>query len=172
MTVDRNIQLAWAAGFIDGEGFVGMNRIHNRENGRDYFTTIVDVSQNHARPLQALVDLFGGEVKIRRVHKGVGAGTQHFFWRLHGEKAISALEQVLPYLQVKDRQARILIEFQATMAGYGKKRRITQDAYAYRRGLYQLLVELNSRPPSDAERLSESTPLKLAVVNAAAVVNG
>jgi hypothetical protein len=162
MDTDRSLQLAWAAGFVDGEAFVGMNRQHG-ENGRDYFTTILDVSQNHAKPLARLVELFGGSVKVRRVHKGVGAGTSHYFWRLHGEKAIRALVELLPYLIVKDRQARVLVDFQATMAGYGKRRRITADAYVYRCGLYALLVELNSRPPSDAERLSEAAPLTLVV---------
>jgi hypothetical protein len=159
MNTDRNIQLAWAAGFVDGEAFVGMNRVRN-SNGREYFTAILDVSQNHAKPLDILVQLFGGSVKVRSVHKGVGAGTKHFFWRLHGEKAIRALEQLLPYLVVKDRQARILVEFQATMAGYGRKRRISDDAYRYRQGLYAMLLALNTRP-SDAERLSEVAPLTL-----------
>jgi len=169
MSTDRNVQLAWAAGFIDGEGYVGMSRIRNK-NGRDYFTALVDVSQNHARPLQTLVELRGGSGNIRRIRKGVGAGTEHFYWRLYAEKAIRALEQVLPYLQVKDRQVRVLVEFQATMAGYGKKRRLSDEAVAYRLGLHRLLEELNSRPPSDAERLSEATPRRIAVVNAAAAV--
>jgi hypothetical protein len=110
--------------------------------------------------------------RSRRIRKGVGAGTEHFYWRLYAEKAIRALEQVLPYLQVKDRQVRVLVEFQATMAGYGKKRRLSDEAVAYRLGLHRLLEELNSRPPSDAERLSEATPRRIAVVNAAAAVRG
>lgn len=110
--------IIWAAGFIDGEGHVGLHRSgklgrHGRGAIARRQPRIV-VANIHKAPLQTLQRLFGGNLRLRRPQE-----TNHsacWAWEITGGRGVAAcLKQVLPYLQVKDREARILLEFAVAM---------------------------------------------------------
>jgi hypothetical protein len=115
---------------------------------------LVDCAQVRREPLDELVRIFGGRVRVGGSHGGQNGGV--FYWRMYGQKAGRVLEAVLPYLILKRPQAELVLELIAQQGGPGKFR---TDA-VYLRGLLILeqIRALNMRGPRRAERLSESAP--------------
>lgn len=112
-----DIDYAWAAGFIDGEGYLALQPIHKRRS--DGFVNRkprIEVSQIDLEPLEKLKDIFGGYVLklVKRENR-----RQAYRWEIVGaENVKSTLEKILPYLTVKKAQAEVLLEF----IGYMKPR--------------------------------------------------
>lgn len=112
---------AWAAGFIDGEGYItvmrknptygirksGPNVGRPRRDGTTYWLNLVVVNRNPV-PLQRLVELFGGSsvFRVRKDKRG------YWHWRLGGDKALSAIELMLPFLVGKREIAAVGVSFQ------------------------------------------------------------
>jgi hypothetical protein len=92
--MDRIQQVIYAAGFFDGEGTVGTP--HRR-------FLYVAASQVDPRPLQLLVELFGGAIYSH--HQGPKFEAKRvkpaWRWNLTGASAAVALAEMLPYLIVK-----------------------------------------------------------------------
>jgi hypothetical protein len=89
---------AWAAGFVDGEGAVMLTK----SIGQVYIA--VRVAQKHRDPLDKLVELFGGKVKL--VKQGA-----MFEWQIYGQRALEALQRMRPYLLVKGLHADLCQEY-------------------------------------------------------------
>ena len=155
--IDRALQLAWAAGFTDGEGFIGLTRIYDKVRKYHGYRIQVDVSQVHEAPIRHLADLFGvGKVSFR-LNKRRGCWN----WRIMGTAAIPVLQELLPYLRVKDQQARLVIEFETSTrkdAGTGKWKPVPADIQRRRAALWAACCELNGGRALRAERLSEEAP--------------
>jgi hypothetical protein len=89
--------LAYIAGFVDGEGCIRVN------NNGSIELTIVNTCYETLKFIQ---DLLGGNLSQRkqRVNK-----TQYSY-RIYGEQAFVAINNLLPYLKEKKPQAEILLE--------------------------------------------------------------
>ena len=97
------LQAAWAAGFVDGEGSIGVYNSHNT------LSLHLNVGQVDPRPLEKLCAIFGGHYRLNRSRSAKGP---IYDWKLHGKAAASALQAMLPYLTTKLEQAELAIEFQ------------------------------------------------------------
>jgi hypothetical protein len=118
--MNRKHQLAWAAGFIDGEGCIMIVRNTAKTSRGVYYTLRINVAQNDPRPLEILSALFGGNVRKRKVKSPLR--THCWEWTISTMQAAHALQQMLPYLVVKREQAEIAIRF----AGRRPESRFTQ----------------------------------------------
>lgn len=148
----RATKLAWAAGFIDGEGCITANYAKHKHDKRGYVNLILDVAQIRRKPLDELVALFGGRVRSGKVSTGIC-----YFWRLYGTNAAAVLKQIHPYLVLKTRQAELALELQSLTRV--KKGYQPHDPVPYaRRMAIRLELKALNRRPSHAERLSESAP--------------
>lgn len=157
----NDLKLAWAAGFIDGEGCISVQNCTARGQVRLQYQAFVDVSQTKVAPLDELVMLFGGHVRPYR---------DAFYWRLYGEKAAVVVRQILPYVIGKRHQADLLLEFTALKGTQGKRR---SDATVARMVEIDALFRvLNARRLLHAERLSERAPRKIVAVDRAAFLRG
>lgn len=134
---ELELKLAWAAGFLDGEGYVGLSNCTHLGRPNVYHSVVLDAAQVKKAPLDRIVEILGGRVRVSSTKYG-----QHYSWRLYGPKAVEALKKVLPYLVNKDQQARLCIDFQET-----------RDI-----SIVPVMKSLNARRSPDAERLSEETP--------------
>ena len=105
----RKTELAWAAGFFDGEGCIHIGRLTAR--GHTNYQLIIRVSQRTREPVDEFQRLFGGFVSTTRAsshpHK-----TQ-WLWGCSNAQAGKVLAQLLPFLIVKKSQAELAVEFQA-----------------------------------------------------------
>jgi hypothetical protein len=105
-TDPRRLELAWAAGFLDAEGYFGLPRKYQRRDGSSGFVTRVSATQ-HGEPRVAAEVL----TKLHRIF-GLGRIERHgepddFKWVAEGVVNVGAvLERVRPWLgPVKTSQA-------------------------------------------------------------------
>jgi predicted component of type VI protein secretion system len=111
---------AWLAGIIDGEGsiFVMKQKRKDRERDTNYILR-VSVQSTDSYMAQACRDLAGGPVIFEQQDKRPNQSNT-LKWELSGKKAAAVLEEVLPFLRVKQEQALLAIEFQKTTKKHWK----------------------------------------------------
>lgn len=128
----KDTDYAWAAGFIDGEGYFNLQPVHKlRADGFKNRKPRIEVAQTDPAPLLKLRGLFGGSV-IKTVRRA--GRKQAFRWDLTGPKVVVALRAIIPYLTTKRRQGQILLEYASTMRRRGG--RITAGEASVRDALY------------------------------------
>lgn len=110
-----DVDAAWAAGFIDGEGSLAISVTSNGT-----FNIYVVAGNTDPRPLLKLKELFGGRV-VNRTSR-IANHRDHYVWTLTGKHNLLAfLDAVEPYLVVKGEQAVLLKEACQLLRGRGKK---------------------------------------------------
>lgn len=126
-SLQHQLDLAWAAGFLDGEGCFTLVKMSGATNPSQR-SLYVGASQSTREPLEKLQSLFGGKLSIRS--RPTDKGTVMHVWLLGQRSAVVAefIPQVLPYLVVKRREAEILLEFAATVRRRGRPRRGVTDS--------------------------------------------
>jgi len=100
-----SIDLAYAAGFFDGEGSIGIYRTNQ---------TQIQISNTCRAALEEFVKLFGGHVgKVPAKHMEAKNPKWRpaYYWRLYGRNASKALQEMLPYLKEKKPQAELFLTF-------------------------------------------------------------
>lgn len=128
--MNNPIQIAWVAGFFDGEGCVRIKR--QRSSGKIYYQLVVDITQsgeNMPNTISKLVDLFGGNPlssKDKRTNY-----QRRWSWRLVSGKAENFLRAILPYSIGKREQIILGIKFQERAVGRGSYRNIALQEEFY-----------------------------------------
>jgi LAGLIDADG endonuclease len=120
--MDSKEKLIWAAGFVDGEGCISINRQKMKRKSKSGFrehicyTLGLAVSQKVKEPLDILVELFGGHLFSYKTK-----GVLYWRWQHWGPGALNAISQLLPYLVVKRRMAELGIDFQTKLTGWNRE---------------------------------------------------
>jgi hypothetical protein len=132
------IELAWAAGFFDGEGSV---RIDKARGGAPTGRLTVEISQIDRAPLDALRAKWGGIVRpVGGVHLRAA-----WKWQVVSRQALAFLGAIAPYIRLERNRQRIMLarEFQE---GAGARGVVGDDEYlAWRFGCYLRMRALNAR---------------------------
>lgn len=114
----------WAAGYIDGDGSVGLVRQNVKRIIPSYLPTL-SVHSTDRRSLDALIELFGGRLyggKAYGIARLVYPSKQLVWrWAIHGQAAIDALEKLQPHLVLKGDQAWLVREAWAQMKAQGEE---------------------------------------------------
>lgn len=142
------IDLAYAAGIIDGEGSLGITEVARRPRperpnaqGVQHRIYLAVTMVDAACPL-LLCEMFGG-------HVGTYQYNEHrpqIRWSLSGSRAADCCEALMPYLRLKRQQAELVIRFQREIrGGHRGARRVTQDELAARRAMVVESKALNAR---------------------------
>lgn len=100
------MELSYAAGLIDGEGYVGIVEA----GGSMQVRLKVAMTDKGLPSLRAMRRTFGGRLAQDRPN-GERTRASHV-WRLNGGQAAELLERLLPLLLTKAEPARIAVEFQ------------------------------------------------------------
>lgn len=102
--MNYEIEYAWAAGFLDGEGHFGIHP-NGHQNGKKYLRAQIAAKQKFCdEPLEKLVDLFGGAI----YHPPSGVAV----WQIQSTiDLLHCITCILPYLTVKRDVALIVKEF-------------------------------------------------------------
>lgn len=139
--MNDQIKLAYLAGFVDGEGSIAIG-INNGNNGRKRYYLRLTVHQVDRRPLQILLDTFGGSI---RFHTNRPPNTRDIYeWTVISGTARDAIVALRPYLVVKDKQADVGIQFQSLLDSRGLPRTtaLSTDELAQRHNLYEKIRDL------------------------------
>lgn len=95
----RREDVAWAAGFFDGEGMVRLNTCHS--------SLFLYVSNTHRSSLVRLQLMFGGHIGKKKRYTRRHRPT--FCWTVTGVKARTAASRLLPFLHEKAEQVRLAL---------------------------------------------------------------
>ncbi len=131
----NKIDLAYIAGFIDGEGCIGILK-RQRKNFSPEYHIYVSVGQKDAQILDWLAKNYSGAI-----HHVKRDGS--YMWNLSYNNAYNFLKQILPYLKYKKPQAQLALSFyeQTDHRGKGMGGRLTQPEINRRE---ELLLKLKS----------------------------
>jgi len=103
-----SVEVAWAAGFFDGEGCV-LYYINQWWRG-ERLTFGLSASNCDRRALDEMQMLFGGRVRVARHIKGDGKGYAVGIWEVTGQDAVNAARKMLPYCKLKQSQLQLYID--------------------------------------------------------------
>ena len=139
----KDTDVAWAAGFFDGEGHV---RISAPTPGKPRYSLAVIIGQVDPRPLIHLRDLFGGAImsngpRRRPTHSPA------WRWVLSGPAAGRFLAMVRPHLRVKDREAAVGLAFAESYGLAPRNNPLPGHLVTLRRDLRDQLTLLNRKGP-------------------------
>lgn len=130
--------IPWAAGFFDGEGSVMLSR--SVGPARTIYGLKAKAVQIDPRPLRKLQDKWGGKVWKSKSRNPNWRPV--WTWEVRGLDAVVFLKDVLPYLQVKEKQAAAAIDYPFHGIGNGC---LPKTVVEKREQLYALLRHLNKR---------------------------
>lgn len=121
MTALNEIEVAWAAGFWEGEGYVYAWKHRAKPGGKEYVYLKVGASQKEPEPLEKLFVLFGGN----RIHRS--SNIQRIWrWGATGATADVFLDAIWPHLSQRRREQ--ITRVRAEVAEAPKKRGYTRRA--------------------------------------------
>lgn len=106
----KKADLAYIAGFIDGEGCISIERNRYAE-GKYKKIVSLTVTNTEEWICQWLKLCWGGRVTLRKMEK-VNYLPQ-WNWVVRRAQAVEVLKAILPYLKIKKRQAEVAIGFQS-----------------------------------------------------------
>lgn len=96
------MDIAYVAGFLDGEGYIGINKT----------TLQVKVTQCRKEVLDQLKDTFGGSISPHAWNMLRGPNNRMAWeWSCTNQKACELLEACLPFLIVKKKEAEFGVMF-------------------------------------------------------------
>lgn len=119
--------VAWAAGFFDGEGTI-IIREAKKSNGKPVYSIHIGITQREREPLDKFSKIFeGGKIGLKPNSQNKVGKQFYYNWRLFGLNACRALEKMLPYLSTDKReQAELVVNKFAPLLGHqGMRRSIT-----------------------------------------------
>lgn len=135
--MQQPIDLAYTAGLFDGEGAIDIQKINMGKRPRGYNHALrVMVQMCDVEGLEVIVKLFGGKIFPRYTpHRHVV-----YRWELANMKAVTFLQQIMPYLQVKRERALIATQFKRL-----SNRGMTDSEFNTREALFLQLQKLNNK---------------------------
>lgn len=130
--------IAWAAGFIDGEGCITITK-SSRDSRWHIYSVCLSVTQREREPLDKLSELFGGKVALRKSGKFT-----YYNWRLFGANAGKTIAIVRPYLHTNKRQQADIVvdEFLPLVGTQGVRR--TEQTVSKMEALYKNLLNIRA----------------------------
>ena len=118
----RDLLVAYLAGLFDGEGSIIL-----RQRGRSVDFLLM-ASMTDREPIELLKSTFGGgQVEYKVPPNG---NKPVFRWTCHGNYAIRALEEMLPFLTVKREKAQIALKLRKL--GKFHRRTLTDEIHQQR----------------------------------------
>ena len=134
----KRTELAYIAGIVDGEGYIGISADHRKRNpDKPCWRLRVAVTNTNEWLVQYLKFSIGGGVILLKNSKNPKPCYQ---WSTDRGKAAEFLKLILPYLQLKRPQAELAIKFQASVTK--STRKLTEGQLAVREAEMLLLKSM------------------------------
>ncbi|MGI0022887.1 MAG: hypothetical protein ACRD9Q_08515 [Nitrososphaeraceae archaeon] len=129
--------LAYIAGIVDGEGYVGIckNKSKKRKNENTQYIETVSIGMNKPHAISLINEIFGGKIREEKYIKNRITFTN--------KSAMNFLRNIFPYLRVKSGNARILFELEKDKYDNIGHQRISDTRIEFREYLYRKVKALN-----------------------------
>lgn len=143
LTPERSTDLAWAAGIVDGEGYVGISR-RKHPNTTDYYPRL-RVTMTHKSTVERLLGMFvNTQVRLYQDKRNTPRKLQ-YVWDLRSRVVKEVLKQLYPYLFTKKEQAKYILEFSERCGAKIMGKRLTVAEKNERVTFFSILKHLNKR---------------------------
>ena len=146
--MSRTHELAWCAGFFDGEGYISISKRKQKSKGRLYTGHYLRIGINHVRPepLIKVHNLLGGSLRFDTnsdLHCSDGYKRQkRYCWVASTQEAGRILKELMPFFINKNKEAAIALDFQQTMQT--SKQAVPQEVTDTREQFFLALKSLNA----------------------------
>jgi len=149
LTIDSDItkmvptvsDLAYIAGFFDGEGYVAISKHDKTKKWNQLgFTLIVVIGQVNPFPLIFIRQFFGGHL---RRENAKGNKRAIWMWTISSKTAYDFLQEIYPYLKVKKDECNLAFQFQNTIGNSFAK--LTDETIELRTKMYEEMKKLKTR---------------------------
>ena len=145
MKQTKEIKLAYAAGFLDGEGCIRISRRNPRDGRSTSYSLSVMIYQKDGEIMDWLYGNFGGMVYLKNK-----TSNWIYEWRVTEVKAYNFLKELLPFLKYKRKQAELAIQFQQrrifererNIPDNGRFASLSQNELEIREEIYQKMCAL------------------------------
>lgn len=129
-------ELAYLAGFFDGEGCISVRRQPSRWGAFPYYFGVLVTAYNTRRaPLQRFQQTFGGSIYSA---VKVAGRKRVYTWYVAGHRAVEVARQLLPYLMIKQDRALLVQGFPDRQSNG-----TSVAAYQHQALVWRLCKELN-----------------------------
>ncbi len=116
----KKTDLAYAAGIIDGDGCIYIDRFKDKKKKHGLYTYVlrVKVCQSDNQAVIWLSETFGGSWREYPYHKYKYSANKKplFIWQINNMKAVELLKIIKPYMKIKIKQAETGIQYEDTLA--------------------------------------------------------
>ena len=146
--MSRSHELAWCAGFFDGEGYINISKRKQKSNGRIYTGHYLRIGINHVRPepLIKFQKILGGSLRFDKnsdLHCKDGyKRKKRYCWLASTQEAGSILRELMPFFGNKNREAALALDFLKTMQT--SKQAVPQEITDLREQFFLDLKSLNA----------------------------
>lgn len=106
----RLIELAWCAGFVDGEGCIHISKTKIQGRKNPTYRLVLSIVQNHIGSLKRVARALGQPDRFYTVKRSVGMNRDAFALNICDQNAHRSLKLLLPYLARKAPEAQVAIE--------------------------------------------------------------
>lgn len=142
--MNKEEELAYWAGFLDGEGWIGVGRsfVKDPAHASPCYRIVVGVVNTNKEIMKRFITKFGGYMYLReRLPQHSPTWDSH----ITGDTAYNLLKMLMPYFIVKRKQAEVAIEYYEKTHPAPRGRRLTKDELELRESYYQKMKKLNKR---------------------------
>lgn len=149
-------EAAWMAGFADGEGLITINRQVRKYRPSPAYRGYVAICNTHREVLTIYQRIYGGKICRKNEQRTDWNGLKWadaYTWYCPASSTKKFLLDVLPFLRLKGKQARIVLEFIVKKKAFARGKRVrrggssalTEDEIAFRERLRTRVRLLNSK---------------------------
>lgn len=147
------LEIAYAAGVIDSDGWITISPSPSS------YRIFVGLAQAEPQAVRLVSELFGGAVNLRKKSDPKRFSSRPMYtWRIEGKSAKRALFELLPYLKIKNAQARLALDYYQTADehfrkfGTGGSTGLDTKELVRRTTYYLAMKELNHRAAAETKR--------------------
>ena len=130
----QDTEYAYIAGFIDGEGSIGLRTSHSSDGRTPSYVARLRITNTNPDVLNWIHIATG--IGLRTVKPNSNNNYQVYEWYVAGLQMKSLLEGILPFLKVKKLQAETLLKFLETVQPKeGQSKKLTSEVIDFRNKL-------------------------------------
>lgn len=148
-TTYKDIDLAYLAGIIDGEGCFFISKVPKKEGDgyiSEHFRGLLKIDNTEKILLEWLDQVFSGtKSAATRATSSRKFEREVFTWVATGDRLLDLCEQVLPYLTIKKRHCENMIKFRKTYTNQLGSNKLSEESIKIRQECLETSRKLNSR---------------------------
>lgn len=128
-TMLTEVEKAWMAGFVDGEGSLTISRQDRKNRPSPTYKVSITVTNTKRNSLDLFIKEYNGhtyQIHDYRKDKRKVNWADAYTWYCSVSSSERFLIEMLPYLRLKGQQAKLILKFIKTKDGFNRVKRIGQ----------------------------------------------